>query len=151
MGDDGGTVLAFLLVVFDVFVLLLGTTAASEMIGNGAAGTLRSGTGGDVGVGVEETCGVVALWGIGLLVAAAYVGFTLGCAAVGGSVGALGWGSSLWNVVARSWRCCRVSDAIGGRRVSVWVERRAAIRSLAAATMIWSRVVVGIFRLWGNI
>ena len=39
---------------------------------------------------------------------------------------------------------------IGGRRVSVWVERRAAVRSLAAAIMIWSRVAVGIFRLWGN-
>ena len=67
VGDDGGNVLAFLLVVFDVFVLLMGTTAASGMIGNGAAGTLGSGAGVDVGVGVEEACGVVALLGIALL------------------------------------------------------------------------------------
>ena len=43
-----------------------------------------------------------------------------------------------------------MSDAIGGRRVFVRVERRAAVRSLATAMMIWSRVAVGIFRLWGN-
>lgn len=102
VGDDGGTVLAFLLVVFDVFVLSMGTTVASGMIGNGAAGTLGSGAGVDVGGGVEEACGVVALWALGLLGTAAYVGFTLGCAAVGGSIGALGWGNSLWNMVARS-------------------------------------------------
>ena len=102
MGDDGGTVLAFLLVVFDVFVLSMGTTIASGMIGNGAAGTLGSGAGVDVGGGVEEACGVVALWALGWLGTAAYVGFTLGCAAVGGSIGALGWGNSLWNMVARS-------------------------------------------------
>ena len=100
---------------------------------------------------MDEACGVVALLGIALLlcsagnaildlVTAAYVSFALGCAVVGGSVGALGWGNSLWNVVARSWRCCRVSELIGDRRVSVWVERRAAVRSLAAAMMIWSRV-----------
>ena len=102
MGDDGGTVLAFLLVVFDVFVLSMGTTVASGMIGNGAAGTLGSGAGVDVGGGVEEACGVVALWALGLLVSAAYVGFTLGCAAVGGGIGVPGWGNSLWNIVARS-------------------------------------------------
>ena len=61
VGDDGGTVLAFLLVVIDVFVLSMGTTDASGMIGNSAAGTLGSGAGVDVGGGVEEACGVVAL------------------------------------------------------------------------------------------
>ena len=131
------------------------------ILGNCALGTLGSGTGYDVDVGMEDACGVVAVLGIILLlrlagntilawVTAAYVGFTLGCVAVSGSVGALGWGSSLWNVVAKSWRCCRVSDAIGGRRVSVSVERRAAVRSLAAAMMIWSRVAFGIFKLCGN-
>jgi len=100
----------------------MGDTAAMGVIGNDAAGALGSGAGRDIGIEVEVVCGVVALLG----------------------------GSSLWNVVARSWKCCHVSDAIGDRRVYVWVGRRAAVRSLAAVMMIWSRVAVGILRLWGN-
>ena len=58
------------------------------------------------------------------------------------------FGSSLWNMLDRARMCESVAG--GGRRLSVRLERRAAVRLLATAMMIWSHVAIGILKLRGN-
>ena len=89
-------------------------------------------------------------------------GTTLGSGAVGAIVRAvrgtldgggrvvLSCGRSFWKVLANTMRRWWVSVAMGGSIFSACLVSSAAVKSLAAAMMICSRVTFGILKLCGN-